>query len=151
MIEKHKKILGALQTLCARKEYCSSDIRAKALNRCEGDIDAAEAIVSSLIEEKFVDDLRYASAFAREKAQISGWGTVKIRFALRSKKIDNNTISQALEEIDSERAEEKLQRVLDTKMRSLAGDPQARLKLIRFALSRGYEYSEVEKYLVNKF
>lgn len=151
MIEKHKKILGALQTLCARKEYCSSDIRAKALNRCEGDIDAAEAIVSSLIEEKFVDDLRYASAFAREKAQISGWGTVKIRFALRSKKIDNNTISQALEEIDSERAEEKLQRVLDTKMRSLAGDPQARLKLIRFALSRGYEYSEVDKYLVNKF
>lgn len=151
MTENHKKILSALQTLCARKEYCVSDIRMKALKRCEGDSDVADEIVSALLEEGYVCDLRYASAFAREKAQISGWGPVKIRFALRGKQIDAQTITQALEEIDSDRAEEKLQRVLETKMRSLAGDPQARLKLIKFALSRGYEYSEVEKYLVNKF
>ncbi|MBQ1936596.1 MAG: RecX family transcriptional regulator [Bacteroidales bacterium] len=151
MTDSNKKILSALQSLCARKEYCSSEIRTKALKRCEGDVDAAEEIVAALIEDKFVSDLRYASAFAREKAQISGWGAVKIRYALRGKQIDSQTINAALQEIDADKAEEKLQKVLEVKMRSLAGDPQARLKLIKFALSRGYEYSEVEKYLVNKF
>lgn len=151
MTDKDKKILSALQSLCARREYCSSEMRAKALKRCEGDTDAAEEIVCSLVEDGFVSDLRYASAFAREKAQISGWGAVKIRFALRAKQVDGQIISEALQEIDVDKAEEKLHKVLDTKMRSLAGDPQARLKLIKFALSRGYEYSEVEKYLVDKF
>ena len=42
MTDSNKKILSALQSLCARKEYCSSEIRTKALKRCEGDVDAAD-------------------------------------------------------------------------------------------------------------
>ena len=139
-----EKILSALQNLCARREYCTSDIRRKALDRCEGDAVIADELVASLKADRFVDDVRYASAFAREKASLTGWGPVKIRFALRAKGIADSDIAEGLAEIEEDRAASRLEALLQNKWKSLSDDPQGRLKLIRFALSRGYEYSQVE-------
>lgn len=147
MDEAQKKILGKLQALCSKRECCSSDVRAKALKALEGDAVRAGEVLDSLIADKYVDDLRYASAFAREKAHLGGWGPVKIKFALAGKGIDREVISEALEEIDPEASGTKLQSLLAAKARTLEGDPQARLKLIKFALSRGYEYNEIQPYL----
>ena len=136
-----KKSLARLQRLCSKAEYCSSDIYRKALKDVEGDSEQANEILSSLLKDRYVDDSRYSSAFAREKASIQGWGTVKIRFALRSKGIADDVISAALEEIEPEAAGAKLQKVLAAKYKTLREDPECKLKLLRFALSRGYEYS----------
>lgn len=140
-----EKILSALEALCAKREYCSQDMRRKALERCEGDSAMAEEIVSSLKAGRFVDDARYASAFAREKASITGWGPVKIRFALRAKGLSGEDIEAGLSEVDSESAGTRLETLMRNKWKSLSDDPQGRLKLIRFALSRGYEYPAVER------
>ena len=78
--DKYKKVLDKIQSQCVRREYCTSDIRAKVLNAVEGDEETADEMVASLVADKFVDDLRYASAFAREKSAISGWGAQKISF-----------------------------------------------------------------------
>ena len=79
MDDKARKVLDSLQAQCARREYCVSDIRLKAVRKLDGDTQAAEEIVESLVADRFVSDLRYAGAFAREKASLSGWGPVKIR------------------------------------------------------------------------
>ena len=84
---EEKKVLERLQRQCARMESCAFDVRRKALKAMEGDADAADRIVSSLVADRFVDDRRYAAAFAREKSSLQGWGTVKIRFQLRGKGI----------------------------------------------------------------
>lgn len=147
MDEAQKKILGRLQAQCSKREYCSSDVRAKALKALEGDPARASEIVDSLVADRYVDDLRYASAFARDKAHLGGWGPVKIRYALGAKGISRETVNAALEEIDVEASSSKLRSLMAAKARTLEGDPQARLKLIRFALSRGYEYSEIQPYL----
>ena len=144
MDEKTKAVLLKLEAACARREYCVSDIRRKALKALDGDESAAGAVVASLMEDRFVDDLRYASAFAREKASISGWGPVKIRFQLRGKGISDSDIATALAEVEPEKASDKLERLLQVKWKTLQDDPQGKLKLIRFALTRGYEYSDVE-------
>lgn len=139
-----KEIINQFQRQCAKREYCTSDIRRKALEKLEWNREAAEEVVSSLVAEGFVDDARYASAFAREKSSLQGWGPVKIRFQLRAKGISDADISAALEEIDAEKASARLERLLANKWHSLQDDPQGRLKLIKFALSRGYEYEEIE-------
>ena len=136
--------LARLQRLCSRAEYCRSDIYRKALKDLEGDADAAARVSDALVQERYVSDARYASAFAREKASIQGWGPVKIRFQLRGKGISEADISAALEEIDQAGATRQLDRLLSAKARSLAGDPQIKLKLLKYALSRGYEYEAVE-------
>lgn len=139
-----EQILSALQNLCVRREYCTSDIRRKALDRCEGDKAMADELVASLKADRFVDDVRYASAFAREKSSLTGWGPVKIRFALRAKGLSEGDIAAGLAEIEPDRASSRLESLLQNKWKSLSDDPAGRLKLIRFALSRGYEYSQVE-------
>ena len=138
-----KQVLDRLQRQCARMEYCTSDIRRKALKALEGDVDAAERVVASLLQDRFVDDLRYASAFAREKAGLQGWGSVKIRFMLSGKGISREIIDAALKEVEPEKAAAKLRRVVEEKYRVLKEDPQCRLKLLKFVLSRGYTYDEV--------
>lgn len=175
-----EKLLDRMRRLCSRREYCSSDIRSKivaALAASAADngigarddaenIDAAslvEEVISSLTADRYIDDLRYATAFARDKASLAGWGDSKIRYALAAKKIDKETIAAALEEIDSTKASERLEKLLAAKLRSLKpsscghdGSPitgdmddsmaqhqwQLRQKLLRLALSRGYSFDE---------
>ena len=143
MDEKQKKILGRLQTQCARREYCSKDIFKKALEKTEGDEAAAQEILQSLLSDGFVSDLRYASAFSREKSGISGWGPAKISFALRAKGIGREEIEAALLDIDPDKADSKLRKLMEHKWKSLQSDPQGKLKLLRFALSRGYSYDKI--------
>lgn len=139
------RVADRLRLLCSRREYCRTDVMKKATEALGGDGAEAEKIVSMLVKEKYVDDLRYASAFARDKASISGWGSVKIRYHLSSKGIGRSVIDAALEEIDSGRAEQRLEKLMENKFRSLASDPQCRLKMLRFGLGRGYDYDEVSK------
>jgi regulatory protein len=141
------RCLNRLQKLCSKAEYCRADVYRKALKDLEGDAEAADRVVEQLVEDRYVDDARYASAYAREKASLQGWGPVKIRFQLRAKGISDPVISLALEEVEPDRAADKLERLLAAKARTLQGDPQFRLKLIKFGLSRGYEYEAVEKAL----
>ena len=138
------KVLERLQRQCARMEYCVSDIRRKALKALEGDQDAAERVVASLVKDKFVDDRRYAAAFAREKSALQGWGAVKIRFQLRGKGVSDEIIDEALQEIDPATAASTLDKRAADRYRLLKDDPQCRLKLLKALLSRGYGYDEVE-------
>ena len=144
MISKEDKLLSSLQTLCARKEYCSADMYKKALKGLDGDETAAAELVSRLVADRFVDDLRYATAFARDKSCLDGWGPVKIGFQLRGKGISPALIDEALAAVDAEKADDRLHALLEAKARTLKGDPQLRLKLLKFALQRGYEYDRVD-------
>lgn len=139
----YEKCLSRLQRLCSKAEYCRSQMYTKALRDLEGDTSAAKRVVDALVADKYVDDARYATAFAREKASIQGWGPVKIRFQLRSKGISDADIASGMSEIEEPKAARKLESVIAAKYRSLKGDPQCRLKLLKFALSRGYEYGDV--------
>lgn len=147
--EEIQKLTDRLRRLCSRREYCVSDVRKKAMTALEGDSEAAEKVVSILISDKYVDDLRYATAYAREKAMISGWGETKIRYMLSGKRIDRDVIAQALKEIDESKAGSRLEKLLENKARSLKADPQIRLKLLRFALGRGYQYDDIAPVIDN--
>ena len=143
MDEKQKKVADRLRGLCSRREYCVADVLKKACDALDGDRNAAQEVVDLLISEKYVDDQRYASAFARDKASIQGWGAVKIRYMLAGKGVARDVIDRALEEIDEEKAGSRLEKLLESKFRTLKEDPQCRLKMLRFGLGRGYSYDEV--------
>lgn len=142
-MDEYVKVLDKLQAQCVKREYCRSDIFRKALLAFEGDKESAERVVSALVEDRFVDDARYAAAFSREKSRLSGWGPAKISFALSGKGISKDVISSALKEIDSDEADRKMLSVLETKYRVLQGDPQEKFKLIKFGLTRGYDYDKI--------
>lgn len=137
------KILNNLRRQCSRREYCTADVMKKALKALEGNREEAQKIVNTLTEERYVDDLRYAEAYARDKSSIAGWGATKIRYMLSAKGIDRELVSAALQEIDQRKADDRLVKLIENKKRSLKDDPQVRMKLLRFALGRGYTYDEI--------
>lgn len=137
-----QKVADRMRGLCSRREYCRQDIMKKVLAALGGDADEAGRIMDRLVEEKYIDDLRYASAFARDKSSIAGWGGTKIRYMLAAKGIDRETIAAALQEVDEGKASDRLEKLLSAKVRSLKDDLQCRMKLLRFALGRGYQYDE---------
>lgn len=140
---EYSACLSRLQRLCSRAEYCAQDMYRKALKDLEGDTSAAARVVAALKADKYIDDARYAACFAREKSSLQGWGPVKIRFLLRGKGISNEDIAAGLAEIEAPKADAKLRRLVEEKYKTLEGDPQCKLKLLKYALSRGYEYDQV--------
>lgn len=138
-----EKVLSRLRNQCSRREYCVSDVREKAMKALDGDEFAAETVVESLKRDKYVDDSRYCTAYAREKASISGWGVVKIRYMLSHKGLSREDIDAGIAGIDGDGASARLEKLLAAKSRTLKDDPQRKLKLLRFALGRGYQYDEV--------
>ena len=142
-MEEYSKVLDRLQAQCSKREYCTSDVLKKALSAFDGDREQAAKLVESLVADRFVDDLRYASAFAREKSRLSGWGPAKITYTLVGKGIPRPVVRQALGEIDQDEADRKMRSVLEAKIKTLVGDPQIKFKLLKFGLTRGYEYDKV--------
>lgn len=137
------KVADRMRALCSRREYCRKDVLKKVMTALDGDAAKAEEVVGKLVEERYVDDRRYAVAFARDKASIAGWGAAKIRYMLAAKGVDREIIASALEEVDVSRADARLEKLMENKARSLKDDPQRRNKLLRFGMGRGYGYEEV--------
>ena len=142
-----EKVLDRMRNLCSRREYCRADIMKKVVSALDGDREKAEKVMEILVAEKYIDEFRYASAFARDKSAISGWGETKIRYMLSSKGVPREIIDKALEEIDESKAMTRLEKLMENKYRSLKDDPQCRLKMLRFGLGRGYGYEEVSEVL----
>ena len=63
---EYSRSLSRLQRLCSKAEYCRADIYRKALKDLDGDAAEASRLVEELIRDRYVDDARYAQAFARE-------------------------------------------------------------------------------------
>jgi len=130
-------------------EHCISDISAK----LTGDAQPfREEIIAKLCKEGYIDESRYARAFARDKSSLQGWGSAKIRLALQRKGIDGQCMAEALASIDEEASDAKLQTLLTAKLKSLSGETDNRkkmAKLYRFALGRGYGYDQINKVLNN--
>lgn len=132
--------LSRAAMLCSRCEQAEFDIRNK-LKTWGVDKFHTEEIINRLIDEKYLDNQRYAKAFARDKFRFDGWGMMKIAFNLRRKDFPQHVIDLALDEIDTEEYEQMLYRILNQKLHSLKGKEPLLIKagLVRFAASRGFE------------
>lgn len=128
-----------LADLCSRSEQCESDLRMKitraGLSKEEGD-----QIIDFLKTNRFLDNARFARAYARDKLRFAGWGRNKIRAGLYAKGIAADDIKaglDAIEEGDYIEAMLKTGRAkasrLDLHTRTDAA------KFIRYMQSRGFE------------
>ena len=127
--------------LCARKEYCLFDMEAK-LRSWDLTDDQVVQVINELQKQDFINESRYTQAFVRDKLKLNGWGRVKIRMMLRTKKISESIISRELDKINPEEYLEILKKLLLKKDRLLTGQPDLYIrkqKLIRYAWGRGFE------------
>lgn len=128
-----------LADMCARGEQCASDLREKMWRWGVRGSDA-DRIIEKLELEGFLDEERYARAYARDKVRFSGWGRRKVAAMLAAKRIGSSAIREALEAVDPEFYREALEKAAAAKCRSLDLDQAAdRVKAMRFLLQRGFD------------
>ncbi len=142
--------LVRLETLCARSEQCSYELMQKLRQWGIGQQDAAD-IIERLRAGRFVDDSRYAEAFVRDKYRFNRWGRTKIRGALMLKRIGSHVIEEAMAAVDDDEYCDILAEVLRNKARTLddSRSYEGRQKLLRHAVSRGFEPSLVISLIKN--
>jgi len=137
-----------LQKICSQQEKCLFDINRK-LTEWKIPVKQAKSILEKLLNDKFVDELRYAKSFVRDKFRFNEWGRIKMAYALRQKKIDERIIQDALAEIDETVYDASVVELLRKKRKTLK-DKDANMikaKLIRFAQSKGFEYHVIRQAL----
>ena len=132
--------LAKLQELCARSEQCSYEILTRLKKWGVPDSTSAK-ILALLKRDRYVNDSRYVEAFVRDKVVFNRWGRTKIRLALVQKHLPSDLIAEGLESIDNDEYVTALTEVLESKSRTLqdVSTYDARMKLLKYAVSRGFE------------
>jgi regulatory protein len=149
-LSKHneKSALSLMMRICSSQEKCKSDI-AKKLADFELSKESIEEILETLEKENFINEERFAIAFAKDKFRFNKWGKVKIKHELNSKKINNSNIYTALDSIDEYEYFEMVKGILIQKIKTIKNidSYQAKAKLINFAQSKGFEMEIIYKCL----
>lgn len=147
-----EQALKNLQTLCARQEKCAFDIEKK-LKDWGFDSDISQEMITFLEQEKFIDEQRYAQAFANDRLRYYGWGKNKIKYYLKQKKIAEKQIEKALANLDPVEYEKKFNEIMNRKLITLQEKDvelfNLKKKMTAFALNRGFE-GELVYGFVNK-
>lgn len=134
-----KNTFSRLAALCARREYCQHDMLEKMRQWGLSEEDQAK-VMQQLTEGRYVDDERFTRAFVNDKVRYGKWGRRKIEQALWMKHIDEDISASVLDEVDDEEYIDVLRPLVKQKLRSThaASDYELRMKVMKWALSRGY-------------
>ena len=130
-----------MAALCARSEQSTGEVRQK-LYRLGIGGERSDAIISRLVEERFIDNARYARAYVSDKMRFAYWGRRKIRIGLRAKGVDESYIVRAMDEIDMDEYREIMLRLGRAKIKSMKLDlltVNDRGRLYMALVGRGYE------------
>ena len=140
----YEMALQRLTALCASAEHCEYEMTEK-MRKWEVEESDCERIMEYLRKAKFVDDERYARAFVKDKIKYNKWGRRKVEQGLWAKHIAEDIRQRVLDEVDESQYKSVLTDLLKSKRRSIkaANDYEMNRKLIKFALSRGIDYSIV--------
>ena len=136
------QVLDKMAKYCAYQERCVKDVKDKLKT-----YDIAEKekniILEYLLDNRFVNDERFAKSFVRGKVNQSGWGVNKIRFHLIQKGIDKDIIEEALGQTDEEAYRQRLIEILKAKAKTVkaASDYEKKRKLAAYAMQKGFEGS----------
>ena len=126
---------------CSLSEHCIKKVREK-LVRWETPKEFIDPIIEKLLEQDYINEERFSRAFVKDKFRFNHWGRIKIQTHLRALSISSENITKAMDEIDEDEYAEILDEIVEKKRKTIkkGTDYEIRAKLLRHALSRGFEY-----------
>ncbi len=123
---------------CAYQERCQQEVRDKlydwGLHK-----EAVENIIAKLISANFINEERYAKAFAGGKFRIKKWGRVKIKIELKKKRLSDYCIRKGMAEITDIEYLKTLKALAQKKVGNRQLAVGSKQKLARYLVGKGYE------------
>ena len=143
-----EKALAKLAALCARAEYCTGDMEDK-MRRWGLSGDDIKENISYLVANKYVDNARYSQAFVNDKIAYNHWGRRKIEQALWMKRVPESVSAPILDAVPEEDYINVLKPLIASKSATVKAesDYERQMKLMKFALGRGFSIDEIKQCL----
>lgn len=153
MYKKYLTTEQALQKLkhyCAYQERCHTEVKEKLYNLGVWRKDQ-DQIIATLIEENYLNEERFAIAFAGGKFRIKQWGRVKIKYELKQKQVSEYSIKKALKQIEEDEYLKVLNKLAKAKYALLKSEQYLvrKKKTMDYLIGRGFEM-ELVKGVVGK-
>ena len=125
---------------CAYQERSQQEVRDK-LYEWGQRTNVVENIISGLITGNFLNEERFAKAYAIGKFRQKGWGKIKIKQGLKFKQVPNVLIKKALLQIPGDEYLKVLEKVISKKSAIITEKDiyKRNYKLQQYAIGRGYE------------
>ena len=138
------QVLDKMAKYCAYQERCVKDVKDK-LKTFDIPQEEKTKILDYLLDNRFVNDERFAKIFVQSKSNQNDWGANKIRYHLIQKGIAKDIIEEALGQTDEEVYRQRLIEILKTKAKTVkaANDFEKKRKLAAYAMQKGFEGSLV--------
>lgn len=139
-----------IQRFCAYQERCHQEVEKKLSSFGLGE-EARGQLILELIQENFLNEERFASAYVSGKFRIKKWGKKKIQLKLKEKAVSDYCINKAMAEIDEEEYLKTLEEVINYKWRQVKDKDayKKKGKVANYAYSRGFESSLIWEILEN--
>jgi len=141
-----EKALQKLKHFCAYQERCHSEVKEKLYNLGVWKKDHDE-IIAALIEENYLNEERFAIAFAGGKFRVKQWGRVKIKYELKQKQVSEYSIKKAMKQIDEEEYLSVLNKLAKEKYASLKSEQYLvrKKKTMDYLMAKGFETDLIRK------
>ena len=141
-----QEALITLTALCASSEHCSQEMLDK-MTRWQLPEEEQARVMEYLVKNNYIDEERFTHAFVMDKIRYNKWGRRKIEQALWQKRIPKDIQTKILDEIDENEYLNVLRPLLKSKRRCIQAknDYELNMKLIRFALSRGFTFDLIRQ------
>ena len=135
-----EQALQKLRHYCAYQERSHQEVRDK-LFQLGCPSRQHDELLTTLIEEDYLNEERFAVAYAGGKWRVKRWGRVKIKYELQQRKVSAYCIRKAMAEIDEEDYIKTLDRLASDKYESLKKDQYIirKKKTTDHLLARGFE------------
>lgn len=136
-----KEALQKLERYCAYQERCHKEVRQKLFDLGMGP-DSRDKIISDLIQNNFLNESRFATAFARGKFRTKKWGKNRIVNELKFREISTYNIQLALKEISNSDYYETFGEIAEKRFNQLEAETDLQRKKRKFfdyLLYRGWE------------
>ena len=141
-----EQALQKLRHFCGYQERCHSEVKEKLYNLGVFKKDQDE-IVAALIEENYLNEERFAIAFAGGKFRLKQWGRVKIEYELKQKQVSSYSIKKALKQIDEEVYLRVLNKLAEEKYVALKDEQflVRKKKTMNYLAGKGFEMELVRE------
>ena len=135
-------ILQKAASYCAYQERTQDEVRQR-LKKWNVWGEESDEIIAELISQNYLSEERFAKTYAGGKFRMKSWGRMKIKQELHRRGLSEYSIDKGMKEIGDKAYRESLKELLTKKKtmleRSETDKYKLKQKLVRFALSKGYE------------
>ena len=134
-----KVILEKMRSYCMYQERCIQDIKKK-LTRLQAAPETKSKIINYLIDDDYLNEVRFTKSFIQGKLRIKKWGRIKLNYELKIRGVKEFIIDEEINKISKEDYYDYFNEFSNNKIKTLKGsNEQKKRSFINYFTYRGWE------------